>query len=64
MAVNGLDKKEVSVSITLVSYRSLCKLAEQRGMTPNQYIRSIIISHLQKMEMPIYYDPDGEQSDL
>ena len=61
MAVYGIKKKVMSISVTAIAYRSIAELARQQGMTANQYVRALMIAHLQKMRMPIYYEESGEQ---
>ena len=59
MSVYGIEKKNISVSLPVVAYQSLCGLAEQRGQTPSQYIRSLVMQHLASQGLPLYC---GEES--
>ena len=54
MPVYGIEKKNITVSLPVAAYQSLCGLAEQRGQTPAQYIRSLTMQHLADQNLPLY----------
>jgi len=54
MPVYGIEKKNITVSLPVAAYQSLCGLAKQRGQTPAQYIRSLVMQHLADQNLPLY----------
>ena len=61
MAVHNIRKKTVTISIPIASYQGLCQLAENRGLAPAQYVRFLVMKHLEENGLPLYYDDSREK---
>lgn len=59
--MSGLRQKKITLSVSLVTYQQIEKLAEQRGIMASDYIRKLVIQHLIDLGLPIYFDVDAQQ---
>lgn len=59
--MSGLRQKKITLSVSLVTYQQIEKLAEQRGIMVSDYIRKLVIQHLIDLGLPIYFDVDTQQ---
>lgn len=59
--MSGLRQKKITLSVSLVTYQQIEKLAEQRGIMVSDYIRKLVIQHLIDLGLPIYFDVDAQQ---
>ena len=53
MSVYNIKKK---VLTPMTTHNSLCLLAKKRGLTSTQYVRSLLMNHIEENGLPLYYE--------
>lgn len=61
MSGPGFRQKKIILSVSLVTYQQIEKLAEQRGIMVSDYVRKLVIQHLTDLSLPIYFDVAAQQ---
>ena len=61
MSGPGFKQKKITLSVSLVTYRQIENLANERDLMVSDYIRKLVIQHLVDLGLPIYYDVDMEK---
>ena len=56
MSVYKIKKKALTISIPMTTHRSLCLLAKKRGLTSSQYVRSLLMNHIEENGLPLYFE--------
>lgn len=51
-----LKQIKITLSVSLVTYQQIQKLADQQDIMVSDYVRKLIIQHLADLGLPIYYD--------
>ena len=54
MAVSGIQKKTMTISIPVAAYCGLQELASREGKTPTQYVRGLIVKQLGEQGVALY----------
>ena len=63
MAVSGIKRKQITISIPVVAYDSLVDLARRNGVSVSEYGRQLLEKEVIKHGLPLYCPPTGPSPD-